>query len=510
MAIGKMFVGYAGLPLLSPKCNLADCENSQAPNVSMEYWFPLGFFRSQIVRLQVAHCQNVGPQVALSTLRQVPDSAPCVDYALDGNIAGLKELFLRDLASPRDISRTRGYSLLRWAVYGKQWETCKFLLHAGADPDYRPISSHDNSPRTKVLDFILQGFLSKENEQTLSCLTSGNDWIEDQNFTLTHKVVTGISLANLEETILLHPEEIDAIDALGRTPLTWAAARGNEHAVGTLLSQGADPNTLDIQWTGPVSYAAERGHVLCVRLLLEAGADPDPVITGGLKIGSPLNCAARNCPDTLVLKTLLDFGADTEGSGVDGRTPLIQVARTDNVNTAMLLLEHGADINAISVAGATPLTTAITYNSYNVLRLLLGRWSDYSTSPSLQGPHLLATTAQFADLETIKILTGTDYFKLKYDREHLLLDCADKLRDRFDVSHELVTAFHDLISVISDDPEMAQRTENLLEAGFLLPYRDSSRAKSDSLTNSEEGLDGVFEDALEHPKHGFMEGTNME
>ena len=182
----------------------------------------------------------------------------------------------------------------------------------------RPISAHDNSPRNKAFDLILQGFLSKEEVEKLGCLTAGSDCVQDQNFTVLHKIVIGLSFQSLEEVLVLHQDEIDAVDALGRTPLLWAAARGDEKAVATLLSHGAGSNALYIQWTGPVSYAVERGHVICVPLLLEARACPDPIIPGGLKIGSPLNCAARNSTDTLVLKTLLDFGADVDATGVDG------------------------------------------------------------------------------------------------------------------------------------------------------------------------------------------------
>ncbi len=209
--------------------------------------------------------------------------------------------------------------------------------------------------------------------ETLSCLTEGCDFIEEQNYNQMHRIVLGLSMMSLEEELILHPENIDAVDALGRTPLIWAAARGNEHFVTFLLSAGANPNTLDKQWTGAVSYAAERDHTVCVRLLLEAGAEPDPLLPGGIKVGSALNCAARNAIKPLVSKNLLDFGAEAEASGVEGLTSLIHVARTDNASFAMLLLEYGADINATSTLGQTPLTTAIAYNSHKVLQLLLDR-----------------------------------------------------------------------------------------------------------------------------------------
>ena len=111
--IGQMFVGYAGLPLLNQSCDTESCEKSQSPSVSLEYWFPLGFVWSQIVRLQLTFRPNVGPHYELSSLRRVPDTAQCVNFALNGNIEGLRDLFDRGMASPRDVSSTRGYSILR-------------------------------------------------------------------------------------------------------------------------------------------------------------------------------------------------------------------------------------------------------------------------------------------------------------------------------------------------------------------------------------------------------------
>lgn len=111
--LGQLFVGYAGLPLLSAKCDVEECQKSQVAHVNLEYWFPLGFFWSQIFRLQVNYQANIGPQMSLSTFRRIPDSAQCVNFALNGNIDGLKDLFIRGLASPRDVSSTRGYSILR-------------------------------------------------------------------------------------------------------------------------------------------------------------------------------------------------------------------------------------------------------------------------------------------------------------------------------------------------------------------------------------------------------------
>ena len=280
-------------------------------------------------------------------------------------------------------------------------------------------------------------------------------------------------------------------DALGRTPLIWAAARGNEHFVALLLGAGAEPNALDTQWTSAVSYAAERDHTVCVRLLLEAGVEPDPLLPNGIKVGSALNCATRNASKPLILKTLLDLGAGVESSGVEGITSLIHAARIDNPSFAMLLLEYGADINATSTLGQTPLTTAIAYNSHEVLQLLLDRWLEYSVCLRLKGPHLLQIAALYADIETINILMTTNHFKLKYDRSYVAGDFATRLRQRS------VTAFDNLINIIDKEPDSRVGTASLMESGLLsCPKIDFEIAGSDA-TSERDGSEQSFDDAVE-------------
>lgn len=110
--LGRLFVGYAGLPLVSKPCNNISCRRRQTMSVSMEYWFP-PWFLHHIVRLDVALPSAAGLHLHLRTLRRVPDSAECVRFAMTGNIDGMKALFVQGLASPQDVSATRGYSITR-------------------------------------------------------------------------------------------------------------------------------------------------------------------------------------------------------------------------------------------------------------------------------------------------------------------------------------------------------------------------------------------------------------
>lgn len=85
----------------------------------------------------------------------------------------------------------------------------------------------DNSTRHKAFDNLLQGGLTQEAEDDIRCLTAASDWIEEQNFGNLHKIIVGLRLSSLEEAIADDPDSIDVTDAMGRTPLLWAAARGD-------------------------------------------------------------------------------------------------------------------------------------------------------------------------------------------------------------------------------------------------------------------------------------------
>lgn len=111
--LGQLFVSYSGIPGITPKCDYDDCKQSGAPKVQAEFWFPASIFWSKILQVEASYQAATGPSLQLRTYRHVPDSAPAVNYTINGNIDALKALFAQGLASPIDVSDTRGYSLLR-------------------------------------------------------------------------------------------------------------------------------------------------------------------------------------------------------------------------------------------------------------------------------------------------------------------------------------------------------------------------------------------------------------
>ena len=58
------------------------------------------------------HVSNLGPQRQFPTQMKVSDTAQSISFAMKGDIDGLKYLFSQGLASPRDVSSSRGFSLV--------------------------------------------------------------------------------------------------------------------------------------------------------------------------------------------------------------------------------------------------------------------------------------------------------------------------------------------------------------------------------------------------------------
>ncbi|UQC83598.1 ankyrin repeat domain-containing protein [Colletotrichum lupini] len=411
---------------------------------------------------------------------------------LRGDVSSEPSAQLRLRESKKSLRLSEFVYARIWALYGQQYETCKFLMSAGADPTYKPIAPSDDCPSDKAGDIILRANISQEVIEILRLIAEGSDFNERQNFARIHKIVLGLCIGDLEEEIRQDPKSLDFPDGTGRTALQWAAARGDERAVVTLLSWGADPNNMDKKLNTPLTLAANQNQSVCVRLLLEAGALPDPELPPSVKFGTPLNCAARNAPDPVLMKTLLDFNAKIEASGVDGVTPLLHVARGNSAAHAMLLLEYGADINATSKAGQTPLTAAIQYNNHSVLKLLLERWFDYNECPRLKGPNLLETVARYADVETILLLTAAEHLRSYPDKTYILDHYKEVIDGRNDSSDELSVAFDELLSVLKMEAKAHGSIDELMESGLLNPLGYEIESEEDS---SSDFL--VFEDAKE-------------
>ena len=353
---------------------------------------------------------------------------------------------------------------------------------------------------------MLQGRLSEKDMEVLSCVIQGSNFIDEEGYTQLHRVILGLSMENLEEVISMHPESIDAVDARGRSPLTWAASRGDEHAISLLLEAGADPNTFDTYGDGVITHAAENDRNVCIRLLLEANAEFTPALPTGKKLTDALIHTTRYATKLSSLKQLLDSGADVNASTTEGWTPLYNVARLDKVDFARLLLDYGADINATSTCGQTILTTAITYNSHNVLKLLLHRWRDFGRCPRHQGPSLLQIAALHADIETINILTTWDHLISRSDRICIIGDFSTRLHERLDVTDELIDKFEELFTIVGREPNTCEAIHNQSELEHHTPSEKLSDIERLGRHDKESHDDESGEVFIDAPEELEIEG----
>ncbi|KAL8912015.1 MAG: hypothetical protein Q9171_002928 [Xanthocarpia ochracea] len=83
--------------------------SSNADNLQYESSFGSA---GNVVSQPSRHVSNLGPQRQFPTQVKVSDTAQSISFAMKGDIDGLKYLFSQGLASPRDVSSSRGFNLV--------------------------------------------------------------------------------------------------------------------------------------------------------------------------------------------------------------------------------------------------------------------------------------------------------------------------------------------------------------------------------------------------------------
>ncbi|KAL3455454.1 ankyrin repeat-containing domain protein [Aspergillus heterothallicus] len=145
---------------------------------------------------------------------------------------------------------------------------------------------------------------------------------------------------------------------MGRTPLSYAAARGRTEVIQALIRQGARVNIIDKDSRTPLSHAAANRHAEAIQELLKAGALIELREASNICESAPLPAICGNNHNSAMM--LLENGALINHKDRRHRTPLSHASeRSKNDSAVRLLVSRGADIHLKDSDGRTPLHWAV-------------------------------------------------------------------------------------------------------------------------------------------------------
>jgi len=143
--------------------------------------------------------------------------------------------------------------------------------------------------------------------------------------------------------LIIRGDDVNKIDNINMTPLSYAAENGNEAVARLLVDAGAKLNYPDSKSHAPLFHAIARGHVRVLMLLLDLGADPNAPQNGK----TPLASAAAEGNEAVV-HILLAYGAIIDSTDADLHTPLCHAIKNAHVGVVKVLLERGGNPNVFT------------------------------------------------------------------------------------------------------------------------------------------------------------------
>jgi ankyrin repeat protein len=112
---------------------------------------------------------------------------------------------------------------------------------------------------------------------------------------------------------------------------------------------------------------------------------------------------AAAAADGAAVRVLIKQGADVNIQGSDGATPLLWIARTDDVETADALLKAGARVATPNALGITPVYAAAEHGNAAMLRRLLDAGASVTTTDAA-GDTLLMAAVRAGNPDAVQLL----------------------------------------------------------------------------------------------------------
>ncbi|XP_059511355.1 inversin isoform X2 [Stegostoma tigrinum] len=267
------------------------------------------------------------------------------------------------------------------------------------------ITSYDNLFRTPLHWAALLGH-AQIGHLLLERNKSGTIPSDSQGATPLHYAAQS-NFAETVEVFLNHPSVKDDPDLEGRTAFMWAAGKGSDDVLRTMLrvKSDIDINMAD-KYGGTALHAAVlSGHVRTVKLLLKYGAQVDAM---DVMKHTPLFRACE-MGHKEVIHTLIEGGARVDLLDQDGHSPLHWAALGGNADVCQILIQNLINPNMQDYAGRTPLQCAACGGYINCMAILMENKAD----PNIQdkeGRTALHWSCNNGYLEAVKLLLGYSAF----------------------------------------------------------------------------------------------------
>jgi ankyrin repeat protein len=399
--LGSLLIGYTTLPFWSVECGQESCIQRSKFSATLTYYFPTWFMKRMFSLVLMT--TTFGDLGAVIKLRKISSNFAMFRLAALGDVTRMKSLLTLKADHP-SAAFYGGWTPLHYAISNGHFAMCRFLLSQMADP-----LVEDGDNQQSALEWAWMKILGKSYDKprllAFQSIFTDRECLEEMGFTIVHKIVLGIVHKDLsQELSIIGTSLVDETDFNGRTPLSWAAQRGDSDAVVILLSFGANPNLATPQKVTPLHVAAEARNPTCVVPLLSAGADPNAV---DHRLHTALHYACKHSDETAFITPLIAAGACVNARTDYDYTVLMTASSHGHAAMVAYLLDHGAgdNIDERGQLGRTALIFAVESNSHAVIRLLLARGSDCTKRfKEGGGPTIVHFAARYADCETLDIL----------------------------------------------------------------------------------------------------------
>jgi len=166
--------------------------------------------------------------------------------------------------------------------------------------------------------------------------------------------------------------QVDLLDHMKRSPLTYAARYGRVYAVSRLLSAKANPRLSDGNGRSPLFHAAANGHMEAVEMFLRVGASPN--VTDQY-FSSPLHIVLQNGDDTLA-NQLISSEASVNAIDCEGRTPIMIAMDTGNHMMFGALVERRSNLDVLDKRGWNVVMYAVETDMLGEVLPLLTKSGD--------------------------------------------------------------------------------------------------------------------------------------